>query len=209
MKPLYSFIKTASLTVLTLSFSQAALAGVQCMYKDAQQKLNAYSLDCPHWYVGANVGVSHLYDSKTPRSTNSVNENGPGWSLLGGYQFNSLFGGELAYTQYHASRETAGSTNIATTEHYAVSVAATGKYPLIDKFSALAKLGVAYSYSNKVYTATGVAGAAGSVSPYAGLGLIYSITPRADFIAQWAGVRGNDYTGSATLYSLGFTFAIV
>ena len=179
------------------------------MLSAAGDAMGNYTLDCPHWYVSGNLGVSHLYDKQAPGSHDSVNENGPGWNVNGGYQWNSILGGELGYTQYHDSRETKGGLNIAKTEHYAVHVAATGQYPLANQFSVVGKLGVAYSYANKIFTASGAAAASGSVSPYAALGVAYSITKKADFVAQWEGVRGNNYTGSSTLYSLGFKFAIV
>lgn len=178
-------------------------------------RLGMYTLDCAHWYVAGNIGVSHLYDTKTPNTANSVNQNGPGWNAALGYQVNSIIGAELGYTQYHPSRETigpsfgaTGSTTIAKTEHYAAYLAATGRYPLCDRFSALGKLGIAYSYANKIYT-FGPSASSGSVSLYYGLGLAYSVTQRVDLIGQWARTRGNDATGSADLYSLGATFAIV
>jgi len=166
-------------------------------------------LDCAHWYVAGNLGVSHLYDSRSTGTTNSVDENGPGWDAAIGYQWNSILGSELGYTQYYNSRETAARTVVAKTSHFAVHLNATGKYPLFYKVSALGKLGVAYSYAQKIFTAAGAAGSSGSVSPYVGLGFDYSLTKRVDMVAQWAWVRGNNYTGSATLYSLGMVFAIV
>lgn len=177
-----------------------------------RQQMSCYTLECSHWYVSGNIGVSHLHDTKAPRSKDSVDENGPGFSAFGGYQFNSVFGAELGYTQYHDSRETigtaTGSSTIAKTEHYAVTLAATGKLPLAYGFSARGKLGLAYSYANKIFI-FGPSASSGAVSLYYGLGFLYSITPKADLVAEWASVRGNNYTGSSELYSLGFTFAIV
>ena len=205
----FSKLKCASTIAVfaPLSFilCQTAFANI---YDSAREKLSVYTLDTPHWYVSGNLGVSNLHDSATPGTRNSVNENGPGWNVNGGYQFNSMLGGELGYTQYHDSRETAGAVVVARTEHYAIDLAATGRYPLVEKLSALAKLGVAYSYANKVFVASGASGSAGSVSLYGGLGLAYSITPKVDFVAQFAGARGNHLTGSSDLFSLGFTFAI-
>lgn len=200
-----------AITVVTFSslvISPAVFASFSSWYSDGRSQMTTYTLDCAHWYVGGNVGYSHLHDRQTPGTANSVDENGPGWNVNGGYQFNSLLGAELGYTQYHDSRETSGATNVAKTEHYAVHVAASGRYPLVDRLNALAKLGVAYSYANKIFTG-GAAFSSGAVSPYWGLGLSYSITPKVDVVAFGASVRGNNYTGSSDLYSLGFTFAIV
>lgn len=180
----------------------------QVVYKD-QQPCCTCTVPEAHWYFSGNIGVSHLHDNATPGTTNSVNQNGPGWNVDAGYQFNRFFGAELGFTQYHFSRETTALLNVATTEHYAVDAAAVGRLPLVNNFGALAKLGIGYGYANKIYTASGLASAAGSVSLYGGLGFTYSVTPKVDFVAQWAGLRGNHLTGSTELYSLGAIVAIV
>jgi hypothetical protein len=198
--------KIALVGAALLTTSQA-FASFNDYVNDASRKLSCYTLDCSHWYVAASGGVSHLYDDPAPGSGDSVDENGPGWDADIGYQWNSILGTELGYTQYYNSRETVAGGVLAKTTHFAVHLNATGRYPLAYQLSALGKLGVAYSYAQKVFF-TGAAGSAGSVSPFVGLGLDYSITPRVDMVAQWNWVRGNDYTGSATLYSLGMVFAI-
>lgn len=202
--------RTSSLALLSLFFTPFAYAN---MFTNACQTMSTYTLDCAHWYVGGNVGVSHVHDSRTANLPSSMNQNGPGWSVDGGYQFNSLLGAELGYTQYHNSRETIGSilgtsVTLAQTEHYAVDVAGTLRYPLFYKISALGKLGAAYSYANKIFVG-GPSASSGSVSLYGGLGVQYSVTRTVDFILQWAGARGNDSTGSTELYSLGVQVGIV
>lgn len=175
---------------------------------NARQTLSSYTLDAPHWYAGANIGVSHVFDKPAPGSGNSVNENGPGFNVNAGYQFNSLWGVEGGYNQYHNSRETTAVTNVAQTEHYAAYLAATGKYPLANQISVLGKLGASYNYANKIFNA-GAAAAAQSVSPYFGLGLTYSLTQKIDFLGQWSRSLGNHLTGSADLYAIGISFALV
>jgi OmpA-OmpF porin, OOP family len=200
------------LIAVVLSSGAASVANAAITYTGIRQKLSTYTLDTGHWYAGANIGVSHLHDKKNPGSTNSVNENCPGGSVVGGYQFNSLFGTELGYSQYKNSRETSGGTIIAKTEHYAVHLAATGRYPLINKLSALGKLGMAYNYAQKMAIASGTAKSNGNVSLYWGLGFDYSITPCIDFLAQFAeavGNKGQNSTGSADLWSIGLNFALV
>jgi len=196
-----------TLSVLSLlpmtSFAYLSNA-IEC----TRHTLSTYTLDTPHWYVAGNLGVSHLYDVQTPHLAASVDENGPGWDASVGYQWNSILGGELGYTQYYNSRETAGIVLIARTSHFAVHLNATARYPLAYQLSVLGKLGIAYSYAQKIYQATNVAISSGAASPYLGLGLDYSITPRTDLIGQWAFVRGNNFTGSSVLYSLGVAFAI-
>jgi len=173
------------------------------------EPLGPYTLDCGHWYVGANLGMSHLHDDANPGTSNSVDENGPGGSVVGGYQWNSILGTELGYTEYKNSRETISSVIIAKTEHYAVDLAGTGKYPLAWRWSALGKLGIAYGYAQKMAIGSGVSQSASSVSPYWGLGLDYSMTPHVDFIGQFAEAVGNHLTGSNDLWSIGLTWAIV
>jgi hypothetical protein len=208
MKLTRSSIKlTVIATVTCALFSAQAYSAVQ--YKDQAQPCCLCKVDASHWYLSGNLGVSHLHDNRTPGTTNSVNENGPGWNIDAGYQFNPYIGAEMGFTQYHFSRETTATTNVATTEHYSVDAAAVGRYPFPNKFGVLAKLGIGYGYANKIYTASGLASSAGSVSVYGGLGVTYSVTPKVDFVAQWAGLRGNHLTGSNELYSLGVIVAIV
>lgn len=201
-------LQLAAASAFALTASQIASAN---LLDSAQRYMSTFSLDCPHWYAGANVGLSHLHDGPNPGSGNSVDENGPGWNVLGGYQWNSLFGTEAGFTQYHDSIEHSGSANIASTEHYSADIAAVGRYPIANQWSILAKLGPAFSYANKIANGGGPISqkSANSVSVYWGLGVDYSLTPRADLIAQVAGAGGNNQTGSAELYSLGFTWAMV
>lgn len=175
----------------------------------ASKTLSTYTLDCSHWYVAGNIGVSDVYDDETEGTNNSMDRLGPGWDAAFGYQLNSLLGAELGYTQYANSRETSNPTVVAQTSHYAVHLNATGRYPLMYNISAIGKLGIAYAHAFKVYEVSGAGGTGSSVSPFLGFGFDYSITPRTDMLLQWQFVRGNDFTGSNVLYSVGFAFAIV
>lgn len=161
-----------------------------------------------HWYVGANLGVSHLHDDPNAGTGNSVDENGPGGSVLAGYQFNRMIGAELGYTSYYNSRETVNPFVIAQTSHFAVDLAGTFQYPMAPRWNALAKLGAAYGYARKEASATGFSKSAHAVSPYWGLGVVYNLTQSVDVVAQFAEVTGNHLTGSTDLWSLGFNFAI-
>ena len=204
------FKSKVALIALSLGCMQMAFAD---MYDSTigvmRQQLSCYTLDCGHWYAGANLGMSHLHDKKNPGSRNSVDENGPGGSVVAGYQFNSILGAELGYTQYKNSRETFGRFIVAKTEHYAVHLAATARVPLFYQLSALGKLGAAYSYAQKMATGLGTAASSSAGSVYWGLGIAYSVTPKVDFIAQFAEAAGNHLTGSTDLWSLGINFAII
>lgn len=207
-------LKHGKKTTLVAALSLMMVAGVQArtlssVGESLGQQMSAYTLDCGHWYVGANMGLSHLHDKPNTGSGNSVNENGPGGGVLGGYQFNSILGAEAGFTYYYNSREQTGTVIIAKTQHYSVDLAGTARYPLVNKLNAIGKLGIAYNYAQKMAVASGVSKSANAVSPYWGLGLDYSLTPRVDFIAQFAEAVGNHLTGSADLWSVGMTFAIV
>lgn len=210
MKKIFKAFSVGLFALLSASQAYADLNNFVC---DASRRLSCCTLDCRHWYVAGNLGVSHLYDKHTPGIPSSVDENGPGWDADLGYQWNSILGAELGYTQYYNSRETIGTglapIVLAKSTHFAVHLNGTARYPIVDCFSVLGKLGVAYSYVQKTFTTAGFSASSGAVSPFLGLGLDYSVTPRADIVAQWGFVRGNDHTGSSTLYSLGVVYAIV
>lgn len=80
----------------------------------------------PNWYVGGNIGVSIAHDKVAANSSDSITQTGPGWSADIGYQFAEyyriLFAGELGFTQYHNSNETLPRINVASTEHFVISL---------------------------------------------------------------------------------------
>lgn len=202
-------IKITTITAVSFICSNSVFA---CIFNDARHCLSHYTLDCSHWYAGANVGISHLRDRKNPNTRNLVNENGPGWNVNLGYQLNSLLGAELGYTKYRHSREHIHpNVDIARTEHYSVDVAATARYPIAYQFSALGKLGAAYNFARKVANGGGPNSShdGHSVSPYWAIGLDYSVTCKIDLIAQVASAAGNHLTGSTDLWSVGVQFALV
>src|SRR5579864_9335409 len=80
-----------TISVTLLCFSQHTLAALPSVDALAE-RLSTYTLDCGHWYVGGNIGMSHLHDDPNPGTHNSVDEDGAGGSVVGGYQLNSLLG---------------------------------------------------------------------------------------------------------------------
>lgn len=167
----------------------------------------------PTWYVGFNIGESRVHDGASPGTSNSVTQIGPGWSVDLGYKFiefyKAMLAGEIGYTQYDNSSETAPGLVIATTDHFSSYAALVGQYPLIHHIGALGKIGVAYSYAQKVFETTGVSASANDYSLYYGGGLTYDITPQAALVLQWARARGNDETGSTDLTSLGVSYSFI
>ena len=218
-------VSSAILTAIVLSSSQAAFAH-HCkkhhhckhhakkhhIYKEeapmpvALTPVNTFE---PNWYVGGNIGVSRTHDKKVVGSNDSVTQIGPGWTADVGYQFFQFYratlAAELGFTQYHKSNETRPGINVASTEHFTTYLAAVAQYPLVWNFNILGKLGLAYSYANKIFTA-GAAGSANTYSPYYGAGISYNMTPKAALLLQWDRARGNGRTGSTDLASLGVTY---
>ena len=191
--------KIAAVSALSAAFTSVCFADIR--------------LECPHWYMGGNLGVSHLHDKAAAGSTDYVDQNGPGWNVNVGAQFirifAGMFGAELGYTQYADSRENNIGVNVANTEHYSTYLAAEGKYPLVDKVSALGKLGVSYQYARKVFIGSGATKSANTYSPYGAIGLAYDLTCNFAFVGLLARDWGhNNSTGSADLYSLGFSYSI-
>jgi len=209
-KKLSSSVFSQLICLVFLACATTTASAKSRQYKDVYKDMvcRECALSYPHWYVAGNIGVSHLFDDESAGTSNSVDQNGPGWDATFGYQYNRMFGGEIGYTQYYNSRETSGSTVVARTSHFATHLNATGRYGFATRFNLLAKLGIAYSYAQKIFEATGAAGSSGAVSLYYGVGLTYNLTERAEVIAQWARAVGNDYTGSSDLYSLGLSYAI-
>ncbi|MDR3492104.1 MAG: outer membrane beta-barrel protein [Gammaproteobacteria bacterium] len=164
----------------------------------------------PHWYAGGHVGVSRTHDNAAAGSGNSVTQYGPGWTADVGYQFIQFYratlAAELGYTQYHNSNETAPRVNVASTEHFASYLAAVAQYPIIANVNVLGKLGIAYSYAKKVFTATGASRSANTYSPYYGAGISYNMTPQAALVLQWNRARGNNSTGSTDITTLGVSY---
>lgn len=165
----------------------------------------------PGFYVGANVGESRVHDKRAPGSADSVTQIGPGWNVDLGYRFVEFYkivlAAELGFTQYYHSSETTPGVNVATTEHFTSDAALVGQYYFIPEFSVFGKLGVAYNYAKKVFTASGTSKSANAYSLYYGLGVAYNVTSQAAVNLQWARAQGNNSTGSADLISLGITYA--
>lgn len=185
--------------------SEAVVAS-PVVYKDVMPA----ALFIPHWYVGANLGESRTHDNAAANSGDSVTQIGPGWSVDLGYQFIQFYkatlAAELGYTQYHQSTENRPQVNVANTEHFSSYAAGVVEYPLGYNMNVLGKLGLAYSYAKKVFTAAGTSASANNYSLYYGAGVSYDITSKTELMLQWARARGNSKTGSTDLTSLGLTY---
>lgn len=199
-------VKILSLLVISFACTQAAFA--KPIFKGEITPVMPAAF-VPSWYAGINVGVSRTHDKAAVGSSDSVTQIGPGWNIDLGYQFvkfyNLLLAGEIGYTQYYHSTENLPGVNIANTDHFASYLALVGQYPVVNHFSVLGKLGMAYSYAKKVFT-FGASASANSYSAYYGLGIVYDLTQHASLNLQWARARGNSSTGSTDLTSLGLSY---
>jgi hypothetical protein len=183
-------------------------------YKNADMMpIQAVDMFMPHWYVGGHIGVSRAHDKASAGSGNSVTQIGPAWTADIGYKFleyrRAVLAAELGFNQYHDSNETTPGTNVASTQHFATYLAAVLEYPLGSYFEVMGKLGGAYGYAKKVFTATGTSASANDVSPFYGLGVAYHMTSKADLVLQWNRVRGDSSTGSTDMTSLGVTYNFI
>ena len=99
-------------------------------------------------YLGAGVGASHTDTSETS------------WKLYGGFQFNPIWGLELAYTDLGRYRSSSVESS---------SLAGTATLPLAESWSLLGKVGIA---SNRAH----FAGAANHADWLLGVGVGYSMS---------------------------------
>lgn len=210
-------VKSFILLIIPLACIQAASAkkhqvekNTTPIYKDQEAIIPAFT---PTWYVGFNVGESRTHDAAAPGSGDSVTQIGPGWSVDLGYKFISFYkavlAGEIGYTQYYHSSETTPGVVVAETDHFSSYGALVGEYPLVYHLGVIGKIGVAYSYAEKIFQASGAANSANDWGLYYGGGLTYAMTSQASLIAQWNRARGDNQTGSTDLISLGVEYSFI
>jgi OmpA-OmpF porin, OOP family len=150
--------------------------------------------DSGRWYLGAGIGQSKAANLNNIDGTlanyglgsaSTVSGNNTAWKLYLGYQVNSYFGVEGAYTNLGQSGITsaiatpvAGTGNGTWTANNIYSLSAVGTLPIQDGLSAFGKIGAAYSNINFTYSGGGAAVSANNsaVSPLYGVGLKYDIT---------------------------------
>lgn len=193
----------ALITASVIALPGTAMAGHK-KHRDYKGSAPYCKVGCKsRWYATGSMGMSRLFD-KESAAANSVHENGLGWNVGVGYLYNRYFGGELGYNYYADSRETNGTTQIARTKHYSLYLALTGRYSIGYGLTAFGKIGPGYTYANKLFTSpSGANGSASSLSLFYGVGVAHKLTRKTAALVEWSRVLGNDYTGSADLYSVG------
>lgn len=167
------------------------------------------------WYIEGNAGYSHLSNLSIP---GSINASGVGGNANLGYKFMPYVAAEIGYSLYSgASIKDSAGVQAAKGKPYSYDIALRGILPIVDSgFELFAKLGaerITTSYSIKNQTAAALLGiSSGSHSAtglYLGVGGQYYIMPELAIVAQWQRAQGNHSSGTADLYSVGFSFIFV
>jgi OOP family OmpA-OmpF porin len=123
-------------------------------------------------YLGATGGVAH--QKATVEGAGELKDHDVSFKFFGGYQINKYFGVEAGYVLLNKLR--ADEATRFTIEPQTAYLAATGSYPLSDKFALTGKVGVASTSTR--FSADGVASEkTRQTSPVLGLGVSYAITP--------------------------------
>lgn len=181
------------------------------------------------WYLGAGVGRSNggLGGVDTTlagygvTSASTVSNTATAWKILGGYQFNKYFGAEGAYAKlgqysFNSTVSAPGAgLGAGTWEANNVwSLAAVGYVPIQDHFSALGKIGIAYSKVNLNYSDTvgDVVGASkNTTAPLFGVGLKYDFNEQTSLrgeFERYQNLGDSTITGqsSVNVWSLGMQY---
>ncbi|HEY0063595.1 MAG TPA: outer membrane beta-barrel protein [Telluria sp.] len=131
-------------------------------------------------YLGGTVGYAN--QKATFDDVGSVKDHDVSGSFFGGYQFTKNFGAELGYVDLNKMRfEEDASITVHPTVTY---LAATGSFPLNDKFALTAKIGVA-STSTRFSAFEVASEKTRETTPVLGFGVSYAITPEVLAIAQY------------------------
>ena len=183
---------------------------------------SAYAI-LPGFYVGAQPGYSmlHYNNSTLNATTSSINNNGFGARVYGGYQFSQTWSTELGFEQFAVatfSNVTAnnGVSNIyGTAKINAIDLVGKLTYPLSNSgFEVFGKLGGAYtiaSISNVISNNGGPNSTNKFLFTY-GLGLSYDICPEIGTDLTWMRIQNsgsNNNTTSITnadLFSAGISY---
>lgn len=150
-------------------------------------------------YIGINAGQTSADFDDAPVTTppaavtlTGEDDNQVGYKLYGGYQFHRNFaveGGFFDLGEFDYGYTGAPGTISGNTRYRGLNLDLVGIMPLSDRFSAFARLGVAYTRARSDVATTG-AFTAGSRSenswgPKFGVGLEYAFTPSLAVRAEW------------------------
>lgn len=184
-----------------------------------------------NWYVlGAvsqsqvNLDSSSLDTVLSDNGATSLSSSDSGtnnqWRLQAGYQVNPNLALEAGYIDLGKSTYKATFSGGKTTADWTsggVDVAAVGILPINTNFSLLGKLGAIAAKTTTDWTSNGISGVpAGKenksqISPFAGVGVSYSLNARSDLRMEYErfnGIGDSSTTGKAdvSILSLGVTY---
>ena len=165
------------------------------------------------WYIEGNLGSSRVKDINYGTGT-SYSNSGRATNIDVGYKFIPYFAFEGGYTKYSDSRVALAGTTIATDSRHAWDIAGKAILPFSDSgFELFVKLGLARTLSHLVNkpNTTGAPlpttqGQNKATGVYYGIGADYATTPQLPIILQWSRAKGDHYTGTQDLFSVGIAY---
>lgn len=167
------------------------------------------------WYLEANAGSTNVSSKNYPSGV-SASSSGIGGNVNIGYKFMPYFATEMGYTRYTNTGLSANDVSVASDTLYSYDIAFRGILPVANSgFELFAKVGGGRIKSDiNVTGSRAVAAAAAGVSNqshshtglYFGGGGQYYFMPEAAFVIQWQRIDGNSSTGTADLFTGGFSF---
>ena len=189
-----------------------AVGFVSCSVMNGQLALAAAS----DWYGGFGVGQSRaevdddriraeLLGSGLNITSIGDNERDLAYKIFGGYKLNKNFALEAGYFHlgefgFEATTSPAGTLS-GNAKLRGVNLDAVGMFPLSEKFSAFARLGMQYGYAKDSFAGTGAvvvdprkSKRAGNYK--AGLGVQYDFTDTLALRGEWERYRLNDGVGN-------------
>ena len=155
-------------------------------------------------YAGLQLGLTdtHTGAGDFPGASGpvtTIDDDGFGGRLYGGYQFTENWAVELGWTLYADTDVTVGGTKTDMSQ-WAIDLVAKGIIPLSNGFSVYGKLGPAYVDSDR-------GGSLGSdedeFTLAYGLGTSYAFSRNFEADLSWTRVHGQSVIGDADLFALG------
>jgi len=158
------------------------------------------------WYAEGNLGITRLSNASFSGSAD-----GTSWNLDIGYKFMPYFGLEFGYTSYaDVNISNAMGQSVANGFDSSIDLAARGILPL-GSFEAFSKLGIARIHShvvlkNSSFSSPVSPGSEDKIGLYLAVGAQYYMSPNLAVHAQWARAKGNGFTGTLDLWTIGASF---
>lgn len=178
------------------------------------------TLICPHLhalipgpYLGGQLGYSRLdYSLANLNATSgTINSDGVGGRIYGGYQFNKYWSTELGYEKFSSANfnNLMPNNRSGNSEVSAIDLIEKGNYPLGEcGLSIFAKAGGAYTMNNvsNVITNNGGPRTVDKLLFTYGLGFNYQFSPKVISDLTWMRIQNNQTVPNADLITLGLSY---